>query len=294
MKLDGRNIPHNEEFYYQIFVNLHERAPENFFNKYINPYLSPKYDDSDMIRQNNAQDIAAELLVILDDMIKSDEFEELNVFVPGAGIVKNDIEIALNGPSQEVSTAIDTIKSSLLNIKGVSNVADDTLTGNIELKFKVTEYGQQLGISEDTIISQLRPFYFKGTYSKMFDDTGIVNIVFQSSNKDVLKSIDNFKIEIPNTNETVLLNEVVETIRQSAYSQIFKENNKRVRSITASINNITSAEVYKHLQSTLDNLDKSINIKIKGEQEENQKFLNDIDGIGTCIYTYFCSPGFDV
>ena len=70
-----------------------------------------------------------------------------------------------------------------------------------------------------------------------------------------------------------MLNEVEETIRQSAYSQIFKENNKRVRSITASINNITSAEVYKHLQSTLDNLDKSINIKIKGEQEENQKFI---------------------
>jgi len=276
MKLDGRNIPHNEEFYYQIFVNLHERAPENFFNKYINPYLSPKYDDTDMIRQKNAQVIEGELLIILDDLIKSDEFEELNVFVPGAGIVKNDIEIALNGPEEEVSNAIENIKSALQNINGVSNVADDSLTGNVELKFKVNVYGQQLGISEDTIISQLRPFYFKGTYSKMFDDTGIVNIVFQSSNKDVLKSIDNFKIEIPNTQETVLLNEVVKTVKQSAYSQIFKENNKRVRSITASINNITSAEVYQHLQKTLDNLDKNIRIKIKGEQEENQKFIEDM------------------
>jgi len=275
MKLDGRNIPHNDEFYFQLFVNLHERAPENFFNKYINPYLSPKYDDSDMIRQKDAQVIQGELLVILDDLIKSDEFEELNVFVPGAGIVTNDIEIALNGPNSMVSTSIDTIKSALLGIDGVSNVADDSLIGNIELKFKVNEYGQQLGISEDTIISQLRPFYFKGTYSKMFDDTGIVNIVFQSSNKDILKSIDSFKIEIAN-NETVLLNEVVNTIEQSAQSQIFKENNKRVRSITASINSITSAEVYEKLQSTLDNVDASITIEIKGEQEENQKFLEDI------------------
>jgi len=275
LKLDGRNIPHNDEFYFQLFVNLHERAPENFFNKYINPYLSPKYDDTDMIRQKDAQVINDELLVILDDLIKSDEFEELNVFVPGAGIVTNDIEIALNGPSSMVSNSIDTIKSALLGIKGVSNVADDSLIGNMELKFQVNEYGQQLGISEDTIISQLRPFYFKGTYSKMFDDTGIVNIVFQSSNKDILKSIDSFKIEIAN-NETVLLNEVVNTIEQSAQSQIFKENNKRVRSITASINNITSAEVYEQLQSTLDNVDDSINIEIKGEQEENQKFLDDI------------------
>lgn len=44
MQLDGKNQPHYEEFYFQTFVNLHERAAENFFEKYINPYLSPKYE----------------------------------------------------------------------------------------------------------------------------------------------------------------------------------------------------------------------------------------------------------
>ena len=34
MKLDGKNLPHYEEFYFHIFVNLHERAAENFFEKY--------------------------------------------------------------------------------------------------------------------------------------------------------------------------------------------------------------------------------------------------------------------
>ncbi|NCB14107.1 MAG: efflux RND transporter permease subunit, partial [Erysipelotrichia bacterium] len=56
MKLDGKNLPHYEEFYFHIFVNLHERAAENLFEKYINPYLSPKYDDSNMIRDLSAQD----------------------------------------------------------------------------------------------------------------------------------------------------------------------------------------------------------------------------------------------
>ena len=271
MKLDGRNLPHNEEFFFHIFVNLHERAPENFFNKYINPYLSPKYDDTDMIRKKDAKTIEAELLVILDDLIKSGEYEELNVFVQSAGIVKNDIEIAINGQNDEVQHAVQTIKEKLHTIKGVSNIADDSLEGNIEFKFKINEYGQRLGITEDSIISQLRPFYFKGTYSKMFDETGIVDIVFQSTNKDIIKSIDNFRVEIQNSDETVLLNEVVTIVKQPAFSQILKENNKRIRSITASINDITSQEVYKKLQSTLDELEKTVTIDIKGEQEENVK-----------------------
>ncbi len=42
MKLDGKQLPQNEEFYFQIFVNLQERAASNVFDKYINPYLSRK------------------------------------------------------------------------------------------------------------------------------------------------------------------------------------------------------------------------------------------------------------
>jgi len=276
LKLDGQNKPQNEEFYFQIFVNLHERAPENIFNKYINPYLSPKYDDTNMIRNKDAQVVEEELLVILDELIKSERFEELNVFVPKAGIVKNDIEIAISGEDANVQTAVKSIKNKLSSIKGISNIADDSLEGNIELKFRVNAYGQEIGISEDTVMSQLRPFYFKASYSKMFDKNGIVDIVFQSSNKDIVKSLDNFKIEIPNSIETVSLKDVVTVVKQPAYSQIFKENNTRIRSITASINKITSNEVYNQLQSTLDVLNKSVSIKIKGEQEENEKIKKEM------------------
>ena len=271
LKLDGQNRPQNEEFYFQIFVNLHERAPDNFFNKYINPYLSPKYDATNMIRKKDAQVIEKELLVILDELIKSNKFEELKVFVPKAGIVKNDIEIAISGETSNVQVAVNNIKDKLGKIKGVSNIADDSLEGNIELKFKINEYGQKLGINEDIVMSQLRPFYFKASYSKMFDENGIVDIVFQSSNKDIIKSLDNFKIEIPNSIETVSLNNIVTIIKRPAYSQIFKENNTRIRSVTASTNKITSAEVFEQLQSTLDGLRQSVTIDVKGEQEENEK-----------------------
>ena len=42
MKLDGKNLPHYEEFYFHIFVNLHESAADNVFDIYINALLSTK------------------------------------------------------------------------------------------------------------------------------------------------------------------------------------------------------------------------------------------------------------
>ncbi|MGB9801445.1 MAG: efflux RND transporter permease subunit, partial [Arcobacter sp.] len=272
LKLDGKNQPETEEFYFQIFVNLNERAPQNFFDKYINPYLSPKYDATNMIREKSSQTIEKELQKLLEPEIKSGEFEDLKVFTPKAGIVKNDLELSISGNEKEVSGAVTNIKKALNNIDGVSNVADDFMMGNVELKFKVNAYGQDLGISENYIVSSIRPFYFKGTYSKMFDKKGIVDVVFQSKNKDYLKSLNDFEIIVPNTNEKVFLKDVVDIVRKNAYSQIFKENGQRIVSVTGSINGkMTSAEVFEKLNPILDKYKSKVSIDIKGEQKENKK-----------------------
>ena len=270
LKLDGKNLPQIEEYYFHIFINLYERAPDNFFNKYINPYLSPKYDDSNMIRKRPAQEIKDEILLKLESFIKNNNFKELNIFVPQTGIVTNDIEISLNGNKDNILKATKNIKNTLSKINGVSNIIDDSSIGNIELKFKVNDYGKQLGITETMILSQLRPFYFKGAYSKMFDDKGIVNIIIQSINKDILSSIYKFNIELIN-GKKVLLKDIVTIVKQNAFTKIIKENNKRITTITASISNITSSEVYEKLNPLLESLKKEVNINIKGEEAENQK-----------------------
>ncbi len=271
LKLDGKNLPQNEEFYFQVFVNLYERAPQNVFDKYINPYLSPKYDDTNMLRQKSAQDIESELKKLLKSLINSKEYEEFKIYVPGAGIVKNDIELAISGNDEKIVQSVKIIKEKLSKIKGVSNIADDILVGNLELKFKVNTYGQRLGFTENYILSSIRPMYFKGAYSKMFDDEGIVDVVFQSKNKDDLKSLDYFELLIPGTKQKVLLKDIVTIVRQSAQSQIFKENNVRIVSITASVNNVTSSEIFEILSPVLEEQKKFVNIDIKGEEKENKK-----------------------
>lgn len=270
MKLDGKNLPHYEEFYFHIFVNLHERSAENFFERYINPYLSPKYDDSNMIRKVSAQDVEEELKKILDSYIKSNKFDELKVFVPQTGLVKNDIEIAISGKKENTLVAVKKLKESLSKVEGVSNIADDLIIGNYELKFKVNSYGNNLGINEETILNQLRPFYFKGTYSKMFDNQGIIDIVFESKHKDILESLDTFTINT-NSNQKVLLKDVVEFIKVPSYSQIFKENSEQIISVTASLSKVTSSEVFETINNEIEDLKKDVKLVIKGEQEENEK-----------------------
>ena len=272
LKLDGKQLPQNEEFYFHIFINLQERAPSNMFNKYINPILSPKYDDTDMTRLNTAQSIADSMRISLKEEINSKEFDELKIYVPGAGIVSNDIELSLSGQNEtEVIKAIERLKKDLSAIKGVTNVSDDILLGNIDLKFKVNKYGQNLGFNETNLVDILKPFYFKASFSKMYDDDGIVDIVFSSKNKDRLDSLNSFEVNIPNTNKKVLLKDIVIFQNIPTLSQIFKEDGVRVKSITATLNIITSDEVYTLLQPTIDELSKSVTIDIKGEQKENKQ-----------------------
>ncbi len=271
MKLDGKQLPENEEFYFHIFVNLQERAPENIFDKYINPYLSPKYDDTDMTRIQTAKIIASQISDVLDDEIKSNRYDELKVYVPGAGIVKYDIELAISGNEKQVINAVSSLKEDLGKIKGVSNIVDDRLSGNEELKFSLNNYGNSLGFSEQYLINTLKPFYFKGAFSKMYDENGLVDIVFVSKNKDIKSSLESFQIAIPNSIQKVLLSDIVEFTTKPSLSQIFKENGTAITSVTASLNDTTSEEVYRQLQSTLDTLEKIVKIDIKGEQQENEK-----------------------
>ncbi|MCK5295139.1 MAG: efflux RND transporter permease subunit, partial [Arcobacteraceae bacterium] len=277
LKLDGKSLPQNEEFYFHIFVNLQEAAPSNFFDRYINPILSPKYDDIDMTRVYPAQIIADNMTKVLADELKSKVYDEIKIYVPGAGIVKNDIELSLSGNDNiKVREAIQTIKEKLSSIDGVSNVADDILLGNKDLKFTVNNYGQSLGFNETNIVNALKPYYFKASFSKMYDETGIVDIVFESVNKDIKSSLDSFELNIPNSNKKVLLNDIVIFQKIDSLSQIFKEDGTRIQSITASLTTATSDEVYNTLQPVLNNISSDIIVDIKGEQKENKKIKKEM------------------
>jgi len=284
-KMDAKNRAELGENLFHIFIDLHERAPSNFFDKYISPYLSLEYNGDILVRKNDAKTIAKDIEKIVEPFrdIKDKNgvvFDELVVKVPGAGVVASDVEISLSGKTQkEILDGLHILEKSLLSIKGVDNVANDANIGEKELKLRVNKYGQQLGFNEQSISNELRAYYLKGEYGKMFNNTGLLRIKIESSvNKDI-DSINNIELNIPSTNKYVALKDICDFVMIQGFVTLKKEDGVRIRSVYATLDKkvVTSAEVMKQLALTLDKLKKDgYKVEIKGEEKENKKNITEM------------------
>ena len=270
---------------FHIFINLHEKAPENFFDTYINPLFSLEYDDSDMVRTKKAQLIAKEIQEgLLEEMreMKIDGeklFEEFNVYTRQTGMVGNDIDIGFSHSNlKKVESALAMVKEELSKIEGVSDIGDNAKEGEKELKLRVNEYGQSLGLSEGYITSALRGSFFKGEYGKIFNEKGLLRIKVEDEFKDTSNSIKEFKITTPDGN-VVVLSDVCDFYYKKSFVRIFKEDAVKVNSLYARVDKkiIVPAEVMKRLTPLLDKIEKDgVKVIIKGEQKANSQMMKEM------------------
>ncbi|NPA60434.1 MAG: efflux RND transporter permease subunit [Epsilonproteobacteria bacterium] len=279
-KMDAKNVVENGDNLFHIFIDLKERAPVNLFDKYISPYLSLEYDEELLTRKNDAESIAKKIEKLVKPFrLQKDGskmlFEELVVKVPGAGIVASDVEISLSSiDGADILVGIKSLRDAIQKIEGVNNVSDDANPGERELKLRVNRYGQELGFSEELISKELRSYYLKGEYAKMFNGDGLIRIKIESGvNKDI-NSINKIEVQIPNTNKFVSLSDICDFKMIQGFVALKKENGVRIRTVSASLNKkkITSAEVMKKLEPTFAKLkENGYKVEIKGEEKENSK-----------------------
>ncbi len=277
LMLDAKYKPHIAENNFHIFIDLKDRIPENIFNKYINPYLSPEYDDTNMKRARSATEILEDIKKYTLELSKTDDFEEFRAIVPGAGIVSSDVEIALSG--ENLSVPIKKLTDAIKNIDGAYNVENDLKAGKKELKLRVNSYGQMLGFSEKIIASLLRPYFFKAEIAKMFYNGELIKIRSQDRLKDTYDALSSFHIGIPNSNKKVRLSEVVDFEFKDGFSDIYKNEGERISSVFASLkkSQITSAELLAKIEPLLEEFKKDgVKVTIKGEQQENQKIQKEM------------------
>jgi len=284
LKLDSNNKGEHADNLFHIFVNLHEPVPQNFFDKYLNPCLSPEYDDSDMKRRRSAQEVAAQIQKLVEPLRRKRDaygplFKELNVIVPQAGIVKSDIELSLGGPQEKVTNALKEVEAALSKIEGVENITDDAKPGEDELKLRINRYGQRLGFTEGALTQALQPFFLEGEYGKMFNDEGLVRIRLQDIDKESLERFERFELQVPGEPVWVKLADIVEIERRKSFAKIFKVDGRRVSTVYASLNkkSITSGEVMDRLAPVFGELEKEgISVDIKGEEKENRTVKKEI------------------
>jgi len=280
-KMDSKNQAELGENMFHIFVDLNEHVPVNFFDKYISPVLSVESSSADKIRKDDARVIAQSIKKLtkgmdeLKDKNGAPVFEELVVKVPGAGVVANDIEIALSSKQNiDVVPSLEYLQEELAKIDGVFNISDDADLGERELKLRVNQYGQELGFNEELISSELRAYYLKGEYGKLFNSNGLIRIKLESDINQDIDSINNIEIQVPSTDQFVTLKDVCDFVYVQSFVTLKKEDGKRIRSFFASIDKdkVTSSEVMQKLQPALDKVRESqIDIDIKGEEQENNK-----------------------
>ena len=285
MRLDAKNHAQRGENLFQIFIDLNEHAPSNFFEKYINPYISVEYDGSLLTRKRNALLIAEDIKNLVDPFLKKEEngikvFEEIRVNVQGTGIVKHDVEVSLSGKSdEELILGLKRIETKMQEYKGVYNIANDATEGEKELKLHINSYGQKLGFTEESLNKELRAYYLKGEYGKMFSSSGLIRIRVESSEKDSFSDLYRLEIKIPSTLKSVRLKEIADFVIQKAYVSIDKEDGKRIRSIFATLHKdqITAGELNENLAPLLKTLkEEGFGVDVKGEQEENEKTMHEL------------------
>ncbi|MCF6331395.1 MAG: efflux RND transporter permease subunit [Sulfurimonas sp.] len=279
-KMNAKNHIDTGENMFHIFIDLHERAPSNLFDRYISPILSLDYDGDVLIREREAKAIAKDIDKIVKPFRELEDkygklFEEIVVKVPGAGIIAHDFEVSLSSQNNKnIVEAIDYIGEELSKIKGVKNIVNDANIGARELKLRVNGYGQELGFNEEMISAELRSYYLKGEYGKMFDDTGLVRIKIESDINELISSIDTIELQVPSSEQFVALSDICDFIYRQDFIKLKKEDGVRIRTAFASLDKeiVTSSEVIARMQGAFKKLeDDGFKIEIKGEEKENAK-----------------------
>ena len=271
---------------FQIFINLHEKAPENFFDRYINPIFSLEYDSSDMIRKRRAQQIVKEVQAEVVEKFRNLKingkplYEEFNIYVQQAGIVSHDIEIGFSADDpKRMLDALYSVEANLSKIAGVEDISDNANEGERELKLRINSYGQQLGFSESAVVNVLRGAFLKAEYGKMFDAKGLIRIRIEDLYKKSSNAIGDFQLTTPDGGRVVRLKDICDFYYQKSFVKIFKEDGVKVRSLFARVDKhtITPTEVMDRIRPMLDALKASgVKVLIKGEEKENKQIKKEM------------------
>ena len=278
MQMNNKGEANVGENYFHIFVDLKDKKPTDFYNKFIAPIFQP-IKVTGQTREITSQELAMELKKEFKH-IKIGGMKELNVIVPQAGVVKSDIVISIAGNDQQkIIQAIKLLEKNMQKIKGVYNIYDDAELGALELKLKLTPYAQKLGFTQGNVFNQLRAFFGEAEFAKTFDNEGIVKIILKDINKDKINELKYFRLTIPNTNQLIELNKIVTFEIKKSFKKIHKYDGIAAKSVYASLNKkiITVSEFYNKIDPILQEIKKEgLKVIIGGAAKTSKEFMKDL------------------
>lgn len=272
-----------ENFPYAMYmtIELKKLKPANILDKYVTPYLSFYYDEKGRERTERSKQIASKIKKFIEKKKFKEYYnlEEISILEGKVGPVKSDIKIGLvSNDNQKVIKTIESLHEEINNLKGIKSVSNSLKFGIDEIKLKVNDYGESLGLNESFIGSYLSNLYLLKKKGVSFDEKEMLDIKIKSKNKDDFESFKNSQIPL-NDGTYVLLYEVVEINTIRAFEQLIKDQGEKNFYIYANVDPdvITATEVLNKIQPTLDKIEENgIRVILKGEAEKKKNLKNDI------------------
>ncbi|RDE18416.1 AcrB/AcrD/AcrF family protein [Motiliproteus coralliicola] len=196
---------------------------------------------------------------------------------PSIGPAGRAIEIRLQGSDLDrLSQASQELKHWLAGYPGVSNLLDDLRPGKPEFTLHLKEGAYSLGMTAQTISSQLRAAFqgAKVLETSIGLETYDLVVELDKASRDELADFDNFPIINPANGAIIPLGDIAEIVPTRSYSRIHRVDNQRTLTllgdIDASVNN--TAAVLGHMQANFLPEFKQrypdVSLKLKGEVAE--------------------------
>jgi hydrophobic/amphiphilic exporter-1 (mainly G- bacteria), HAE1 family len=264
-----------------ITLELYNKQPSNFVDKYINPYLSPYPTPIQQIRTKSSQEISKDIRAWLkkSNLKTKYNLNTLLVLERRIGNTKTDIRIGV--VSSDYKKAIKTakkIKTKLQSTKGIKFSGHNIQLGTKELKLELNSYGKKLGITQQYLGQFLSNFYLNKKIGVIIGDKELLDIKIKSINKDSLKELKNLKIPLLNGN-LVTIKEITIFKETKTLEKLLKDDGKTNFFVFANIDEkiSTSNEILNELKPFFNSLKKDdIQLVFKGEQEQNKTIKNDM------------------
>ncbi|MAD42284.1 MAG: acriflavin resistance protein [Arcobacter sp.] len=272
-----------ENFPYAMYmtVELQKLKASNLLDRYVTPYLSFYYDDEGRTRTLKSKQIATKLNKFLEKQNYKEKYqlEEIGVLERKVGPIKADVKIGLvSHDNQKVIKAIADLTDGINKLDGIKSVSNSLKFGIDEIKLKVNQYGESLGVTESFIGSYLSNLYLLKKKGVSFDDKEMLDIKIKSKNKDDFEGFKNTQIPL-NDGSFVALEQIVELNTIRAFEQLLKDQGEKNFYIFANVDPdiITSTEVIEELQPLLNQI-KADGIKLvfKGEAQKKEELKRDM------------------
>ncbi|MEA2016975.1 MAG: efflux RND transporter permease subunit [Campylobacterota bacterium] len=278
---DSGNTSENYPYVMYMTVELQELKADNPIDKYITPYLSFYYDDTNRDRTQKSQQIAKRMQKFLDkkDYKTKYNLDDLAILEKKVGPIKSDIKIGLvSQDNDKIVKHIDILTKQLETINGITTISNTVKFGVDEIKLKVNSYGESLGVDEAYVGQYLSNLYMLKKVSVSFDKTNMLDIKIQSKNKDDFKNFKNSEIKLKD-GTIVRLNEICEFNVKKSLEKLIKDNGETNFYVFANVNPdiVTASEALEKLEVILEKVrEDNVKVILKGEAQKNKELKDDM------------------